>query len=35
MQRLMFDTDLDAKWRRALGKLGADISGLSAEAGRA
>jgi len=32
---LVFDTDFDAKWRRALGKLGADISGLSAEAGRA
>ena len=32
---LIFGTDFEAKWRQALGKLGADISGLSAEAGRA
>ena len=32
---LLFDTDYDARWQTALAKLGADISGLSAEAGRA
>jgi putative transcriptional regulator len=34
-QELVFATDHDAKWQTAIGKLGADISGLSAEAGRA
>ena len=34
-EKLVFDTDYDAKWTTALAKLGADISGLSAEAGRA
>ncbi len=33
--RIVFDTEHEAKWRAALAKLGADISGLSAEAGRA
>jgi len=32
---LVFGTDLDAKWSGALKKLGIDISGLSALAGRA
>jgi len=32
---LIFDTDYDAKWETAIGKLGAGISGLSSEAGRA
>jgi len=33
--RLVFDTDYRSRWQTALAKLGADISGLSAEAGRA
>ncbi|MDE1938390.1 MAG: YqgE/AlgH family protein [Alphaproteobacteria bacterium] len=33
--RLIFDVPSEAKWQSALAKLGADISGLSAEAGRA
>lgn len=33
--KLIFDTDYDAKWETAIGKLGAQIAGLSAEAGRA
>jgi putative transcriptional regulator len=32
---LIFDTEPQAKWSVALGKLGVNISGLSAEAGRA
>ena len=32
---LLFDTDYASRWKSALAKLGADISGLSAEAGRA
>lgn len=32
---LIFDAAYDAKWQRALAKLGADIAGLSTEAGRA
>jgi putative transcriptional regulator len=32
---LVFDADMDAKWARAFGKLGAALSGLSSEAGRA
>jgi putative transcriptional regulator len=32
---LIFDTDHEAKWETAIGKLGAAISGLSADAGRA
>ena len=32
---IVFDLGFDAKWRAALAKLGVDISGLSAEAGRA
>jgi putative transcriptional regulator len=32
---ILFDLKYDAKWRAALAKLGVDISGLSAEAGRA
>ncbi len=32
---ILFDEDSQSKWRSALAKLGADISGLSAEAGRA
>ena len=32
---IIFDTDHEAKWETAIGKLGAGISGLSAEAGRA
>jgi putative transcriptional regulator len=32
---LIFDTEHDAKWQTAIGKLGADVSGLSADAGRA
>lgn len=32
---ILFDIDCDDKWRAALATLGADISGLSAEAGRA
>ena len=32
---ILFDLDCDDKWRAALATLGADISGLSAEAGRA
>ena len=32
---LVFDDDFDGKWRRALGKLGIDLSMLSSEAGHA
>ena len=32
---LVFDDDLDAKWRRALAKLGIDLTLLSTEAGHA
>jgi putative transcriptional regulator len=32
---IIFDTDMDAKWSRAFSKLGAGLSGLSSEAGRA
>jgi putative transcriptional regulator len=32
---ILFDVGYDEKWRAALGTLGADVSGLSAEAGRA
>ena len=32
---LIFNTHYDAKWETAIGKLGAGISGLSADAGRA
>jgi putative transcriptional regulator len=32
---ILFDVEADAKWRGALRKLGANVSGLSAEAGRA
>ena len=32
---LVFDDDFDAKWQRALGKLGIDLSMLSTEAGHA
>lgn len=32
---LIFDVGYEAKWEMAIGKLGAEISGLSAEAGRA
>jgi putative transcriptional regulator len=32
---ILFDLKHDSKWRAALAKLGVDISGLSAEAGRA
>ncbi|MBV8977437.1 MAG: YqgE/AlgH family protein [Alphaproteobacteria bacterium] len=34
-RRIVFGRDCDGKWRAALATLGADISGLSAEAGRA
>ncbi len=33
--KLVFDTDHDSKWQKAIAMLGADISGLSADAGRA
>lgn len=33
--KLIFDTDYDAKWETAIEKLGARVSGLSADAGRA
>jgi putative transcriptional regulator len=32
---LVFDDDFDAKWRRALAKLGIDLTLLSTEAGHA
>ncbi|MEI9886699.1 MAG: YqgE/AlgH family protein [Rhizomicrobium sp.] len=32
---LVFDEDFDGKWAKALGKLGASLSGLSSEVGRA
>ncbi|HVZ91186.1 MAG TPA: YqgE/AlgH family protein [Rhizomicrobium sp.] len=32
---ILFDLDFEERWRAALGTLGADISGLSSEAGRA
>jgi putative transcriptional regulator len=32
---LVFDSEMDSKWERAFGKLGAGLSGLSSEAGRA
>src|SRR5579885_1792337 len=32
---LVFGPDPDSKWTKALGRLGVDVSGLSAEAGRA
>ncbi len=34
-QKLVFDTPDNAKWETAIAKLGADISGLSSEAGHA
>ena len=34
-EALVFDTDSKAKWQTALAKLGADVSGLSSQAGRA
>lgn len=34
-QRIVFGADCDTKWKAALATLGADISGLSSEAGRA
>ena len=33
--KLIFDTDHDVKWQTAIAKLGAAVSGLSADAGRA
>ncbi len=33
--RLVFDENLDSKWSSALRKIGIDVSGLSALAGRA
>jgi len=32
---LVFDTEYESRWQKAFASLGADISGLSAEAGRA
>jgi putative transcriptional regulator len=32
---IIFDPDHDAKWRRALGRLGIDLSMLSSDAGHA
>ena len=32
---LVFDTDFDAKWRRALAKLGIDLTSLSTDSGHA
>ena len=32
---LVFDEDLDSKWRRALGKMGVSAAALSPHAGRA
>jgi putative transcriptional regulator len=32
---LVFDDDLDSKWRRALGKMGVSAAALSSQAGRA
>jgi putative transcriptional regulator len=34
-EAIVFDADHDAKWRRALGKLGVDLSALSSDAGHA
>ncbi|CAO3422425.1 YqgE/AlgH family protein [Azospirillum endophyticum] len=34
-EKLLFETDLDAKWERAIGKLGVSVSMLSGEAGHA
>lgn len=34
-QRIVFGTDCESKWKAALATLGADITGLSSEAGRA
>jgi putative transcriptional regulator len=34
-ESIVFDTDHDAKWQRALGKLGIDLSTLSSDAGHA
>jgi putative transcriptional regulator len=34
-QDLVFDEDLDSKWRRALGKMGVSAAALSSQAGRA
>jgi putative transcriptional regulator len=34
-EAIVFDTDHDAKWARALGKLGVDLSSLSSDAGHA
>ena len=33
--RIIFDPDHDGKWRRALAKLGVDLTMLSSEAGHA
>jgi putative transcriptional regulator len=34
-ENLVFDSDLESKWRRALAKLGVDLSMLSGDAGHA
>lgn len=34
-EKIIFETAYDAKWQTAINKLGADVSGLSADAGRA
>ena len=34
-EKLVFDSNLDAKWERALGKLGIDVRMLSSDAGHA
>lgn len=34
-ERLLFDSDLDTKWEKAIAKLGVSVSMLSAEAGHA
>jgi putative transcriptional regulator len=34
-QEIVFDPDHDGKWRRALAKLGIDLSTLSSDAGHA
>ena len=32
---LMFDADIDSRWERAIGKIGVDVSLLSADHGHA
>jgi len=34
-EEILFDSEIDSKWERALGKLGVDLLTLSSDAGHA